>query len=176
MASIPAVYDGDIQQAEAVFKGAVSEYTVNRVGANLNFVYNNHIFSHVWKINGPAGSFSGKTGVDGIFTLPYNAQIVDVIIYIETNGSGGLTQFDVKYSSGNGVPFASILSTLPIIYFNAGDNITVGVGDAVAGATAPVLISNPYPVSYKGRLKMDVLSVAGGFPENCGIEIFYRVV
>ena len=128
-------------------------------------------------MNGPSSSFSGKLGVDGVFVFPYDAEIINAIAYVETPGSGGTMQLDLKVSpaSSPGL-YTSIFSTQPQISSSAIAGARCGVGDSVAGCTAPVLTSTTVPVSAKDGIKMDVTPMQSGFIANCGIVIFYRMV
>lgn len=175
MADIPSVDEGNIQEAEAEFKAAVSEYVTRRMGSNLNYIRNFHLFTHLYKMNGPISSFSGKLGVDGTFIFPYNSVIVDAIISIQTNGSSGALTIDVQTSTFPSGSYASIFSTIPSITAGAGNQVTCGQGDSVSGVTAPVITGGALVVAAKTRMKMNVSATPAGFPENAGIEIVYLV-
>lgn len=174
MADIPSIYEGLIQEEECQFKAAVGEYTQRRMGSNLNFIHDYHIFEHAFKMNGPVGAFAGRLGVDGLFVFPYDAEITDVIIYRETPGSSGAFEADILRSNFPNSGFSTIFSQRPIITSGAAAYTTCGVGDVVTGVTAPILQSLPLQVSAKDRLRMDIISMESGFPENAGVLIKYR--
>lgn len=176
MANIPAVNEGLIQEEETQFKAGVSEYAARRMGSNMNFVLTNHVFTHAFKMNGPASSFAGKTGVDGLFVFPYDAEIINAIAYVETPGTGGTMQLNLSFSpAASPGSYTSIFATQPQITSSAVAGARCGVGDSVSGCTAPVLTASSVIVNEKDGIKMDVTSMQTGFVANCGIVIFYRM-
>jgi len=176
MSDIPAINEGLIQEQETQFKAGVSEYTARRIGSNMNFVLTNHVFTHAFKMNGPSSSFAGKTGVDGVFVFPYDAEIIDAVAYVETPGTGGTMQLNLSFSPASSPgSYVSIFTTQPQITSGAVAGARCGVGDTVAGCTAPVLTATPVLVNARDGIKMDVTSMQTGFVANCGIVIFYRM-
>lgn len=173
MSDIPSVYGGKIQEQETQFKAGVSEYTSRRMGANLNWIKDKQIHHFEFKINELLSSFAGKSGVDGLFVFPFPGYIVDVVMYGNSAGSSGTTEFNLLYSTFPAGSFTSIFSTTPKITTSAAAYSSVGLGDSVTGCTAPVLTTNPYPIAAKSRLRMDVPQVQLGTPRNFGINIYY---
>jgi len=173
MAAVPSVFQGLIQTAESTFKAAVSEYTQNRIAANLNTLYSNAMTSHLFKMNGGISGFVSHTGVDGIFTFPFNAAIYQVFAYLETPGSSGTMTLDLKVSPFGTNTYTSIFTTAPSIQYTAAASTSIYVGSSVANTTAPVLTSSPILVNQFDQIKMDVLSMQSGSPQNGGLQIFF---
>ena len=174
MADLASSYEGHIQIEETQFTAAASEYTMTRLGKNQNYILDYHIFEHAFKMNKTIFGFAGGVGVDGIFVFPYDAEIVDAILYLETPGGGGDLTLDVQTSLFPSGAWTSIFSTQPSINAAAAAFSTVGVGDSVPFTTAPVLVSSPLIVSTKTRMRMSVPSMQSGAPANAGILIKYR--
>lgn len=178
MSDIPPVKQ-TIQIESSQTRDPVGESLVQALGGDVNILLLSETYSHTWKMNGPIKQFNGQLGVDGIFSFRkgYTYEIIDVIMYGETMGASGTVEIDLKYSTFPSGTWTSIFSTTPKITSSAAAYTTIGVGDTVSGATAPILTSapNPLAMSAKTRIRMDIISMQAGTPKDFGIEIIYQV-
>ncbi len=111
---------------------------------------------------------------DGLVIMPFNAKITNVFMFNLVAGSGGTTELDVKLKPQTSGTFTSIFSTTPKITSGAGSDKWVGVGDSIAGCTAPILISSPLNVNSKDALRLDIITVQTGSPANAGVVIVFE--
>ena len=175
MSSLPSVKQGLIQVEETQFKAAVSEYTQQRLGKNINFLLSTICLERQFTMNRSVKAFLNSTAVDGVFVFPYAASITDIIAYAKSMGTSGFHEFDIKISTAwNGSSFGawtSILTTTPKINYNAPTMTTVRIGDSITNCTAAVMSSNPYNVNAGDRIRLDVLNVQGGVPLDAAVTI-----
>jgi hypothetical protein len=67
---------------------------------------------HGWELNGSYGNLTfPQNNIDSCFFAQYAITITGVWIYTGTNGTAGITEFDLKYATAPGASFSSILST-----------------------------------------------------------------
>lgn len=128
---------------------------------------------HTFKAN---GWFSTGTGIDGIFVLPFDAVLKNVIISQEVTGSSGNTTIDIKRKDQGSGSFATIFSTVPSINFAAGSNAWVMIGQTVANTTAPVLTTPNLSCSAGQGFRMDITSKQGGSPAEAQITLVFEKV
>lgn len=131
------------------------------------------MISHTFKAN---GNYQTGTGIDGIFVLPWNAKISNVILSNEIVGSSGTTNIDIKIKPQGSGAFTSIFATTPKLASSAGSNAWVGIGDTVTGGTAAVLTDANRVFNSKDGFRMDILGVQGGSPAEMAITIYFEKV
>ena len=172
-----------VQTQSVLTRAPVSENLFQNISGNVNFVNESHLFTHVWKINGNYSTTAVTPSVDNLFTfrnksngVGTSVEIVDVVLAIDTPGSSGVTQIDLKYSLSPGGSFTSIFTTMPSADPSAAHYSWAGVSDFVTGFTSPVLTSNPLILPYNSSLRMDIMSTMLGNPEGANITIYYRPI
>jgi hypothetical protein len=86
----------------------------------------------LFQANGAYPNHGAKDNIAGIERLTFNLTVTAVRLVIETAGSAGSTEIDIKYKRGAGA-WTSILTTRASVAFGAGD---FGIStDAVLDAT-----------------------------------------
>lgn len=114
-----------------------------------------------------------QTFVDGLMMFNFNATIIAIWIYVETTGTSGTTEFDLKLASSGGT-YASILSTTGQISSAATANTWTDSNSVIGtqtGVTKPVLSSAS--VNAGQGLRLDLLQAATG-SANCGVLVQYK--
>lgn len=163
----------NIQVEESRFKFAVSESMIQKTAGSINFI---NYYQHSEKQFFANGKYNlagfPQTTVDGFTFFQYNAEIIDAWMYIQTAGSSGTTELDVKYASTPGGAFTSIFSTTPKISYAAGDNVWIHVGSALANTTAPVLSTTNVDAGW--ALKFDIVQGQSGSAIGTGIVLHYK--
>lgn len=161
----------------AQFLGAVSEELIQRQGGVSNFISLYQYTEKQFFANGRYGIMSSypQLGVDGLVFLEFNIEIINAWVFNNVPGSGGTTELDIKKASTPGGAFTSIFSTTPKITsaapaFSWAD--WQGKTTPTTGVTAPV-VSSPN-LNAGDALRLDLLTVMTGNPENTGILITYR--
>lgn len=165
------------------FRGAVSEELIQRIAKLANFI---SLYQHSEKQFFLNGYYNALTvpylGIDGLTVMEFNAEIINAWAFNLEAGAGGTTELDIKRATTPGGAFTSIFSTTPKFTNAAGDNAWIGVGETLAGATAPVmspLNSDGYlEVNAGDALRFDLISAQTGAtsagPRSCGILLHYR--
>lgn len=167
-----------IDTNETKYRAAVSEATAQKMGKMMNFIgHRSHEIKEFF-INGRYGGASAQNGLDGLAIFQFDAEIFNIYIFGNVQGSGGTTELDIKHASDPGGAFTSIFSTTPKITSSASNFSWIGIGDTVSGCTAPVLTSSPdsYEVSAGDAIRIDLISAQTGNAENCGIIVHYRPI
>lgn len=172
MADIPEVRN-IIQSEEVKFNASVASGALTRVGALTNF---NAITQHSSVNYELAGTYFIATlpfrGAGPIHRVPFDATIIDIVMWHYDAGSGGTTTFDVKKATTPGGVFSTILSTLPAIASTAGSDTYVGITDSGAGLTPAVLVAADLDAG--DALLVELTTVQTGLPCGTGINILYR--
>lgn len=165
-----------IQNEETAPQAAVSESTMTRVGAAINFI--NTYQNKEW--------FFGPLGPYGDFAMPIidkgstedfheNAEIINVRCTIGDPGSSGTNEIDLEWSA-DGVSWASIFSTTPKC-----DN-TAAIGDVFdseaivptpTGCTPAVLSKTTFDTGDRLRCKM---VSAGTGAETFNVAVIFRPI
>jgi hypothetical protein len=162
-----------IQIEETQTRGALSESLAQKLGAMGNFI---NLYQHSEKqffINGDTAYVTLPfLAVDGFTFFQYNATIIDVWMYVQTNGASGTLELDLKRATTPGGAFSSIFTTTPKIQAAAGNNIWIHVGSAVANTTAPVL--SVTDVNAGDAIRCDIIQSPAAGMTGCGIIIHYR--
>ena len=109
---------------ETQYRASVSEATMNKLGASVNFVNKRQNDKHSWHLNGPYRLGVGSTGPDGTFPCLFDMAITGFAYYSGQSGSAGSTTIDIHKLSGAGVDAGSIFTTLPEVDSTSADNST----------------------------------------------------
>lgn len=162
-----------IQTEETQFRYAISESLLQKVGKSINFINSYQYSEKQFNAHGCyALATMPQTMVDGIAWFKYDAEIVDVVMWVDTCGTSGTTELDLKKSSDGGATWATIMSTTPKIAYNAGNMRYVHIGASGTGLTAPVLTSAN--LSASDALRMDIIQAQSGNPYSTGLLVLYR--
>lgn len=168
-----------IQSEETAYRAAVSESTLTKVGAHLNFVSHYQYDTKAWFFNGPYSNGGAQTNIDGPHIMLFDMEIVGCAAYVFNAGSSGTTTFDIKRRTASGGAGVSIFSTPPAILYTAGNNVWVErrlqptnvIIENPAGTTAPVLSTTSLDAG--DMLTFDLTGVQTG-SSNCGIILYVR--
>ena len=153
-----------IQNEETAPQAAVSESTMTRVGAAINFIntkQNKQFFF------GCAGKYSVLTvpftdiGIQEVFNEA--SEITNVGVRFGESGSSGTSTFDIQWRPGDdSSPWASIFSDKPSVA-NTAPNDSVfdanGVSPTPSGCTQPVLSKTAFVAGDKLRCNIDAVAV-----------------
>lgn len=153
-----------IQNEETAPQAAVSESTMTRVGAAINFIntkQNKQFFF------GCAGKYSVLTipftdiGIQEVFNEA--AEIINVGVRYGESGSSGTSTFDIQWRDKlDANAWASIFSTKPSVA-NTAPNDSVfdanGVSPTPSGCTQPVLSKTTFDPGDKLRCNIDAVAV-----------------
>lgn len=169
----------NIQQEETAYRASVSESTMSRVGASVNFINKRQFDLHEFKLNGPYGPFAPLAGADGLYIFPSNGEIVAVGGYSLINGTSSTSTLDIHRLTAPGVDSGSIFGTRPAFASSAGNNAyflfdflnnaTVVTG---TGITLPTLVTTNFNAG--DALRIDLDGAMAGNPENLGLTIYFR--
>lgn len=162
-----------IQTEQVQTRKPVSENLMQGIAATANHYLTKHLPYYKFAVNGYYSGAAGQNGIDGVLPLPYQIKIIDVKMYIGEVGSGGSTEFDIKYCSTPGGSFTSIFSTRPAANTSAATQTYVGLGQTVTGWTTPVLTSSNIIIPSTGALRLDIIGTMTGQPVDAGILIYY---
>lgn len=163
----------NIQIEETRFRFAVSESWAQKIGRAINFINNRHHAVKRWDINGIYSAISlPYAGLDGYDICWKDLEIVDIFMWLQTAGSGGTTEIDIKKATTPGGAFASIFSTTPKISSSAGSGTWVRIGGSGTGLVAPVLASSN--LNAGDVLRCDLVQAQTGSPNGCGIVLLHR--
>lgn len=178
---------------EVRYKGAVSEAVAQKLAGSANFINLRQYDQKDFRLNGPFNVADlPHLGADGIYVFPFPTEIINIAAYIETPGSSGTTEFDVKRSTNSGTSWSSIFSTTPKITsaasgfhfalaYDIADNMDnpPGYQDWAAAAqptgfTAAVLSGGaPFSVNAGDAIRGDLIQAAVA-AENFQLIIFHR--
>ncbi len=125
-------------------------------------------------LNGLYGGVAAYDNVDLAWIAPAAMKIYNVYMFVDTPGSGGTTELDLKVKPFAAGAFTSIFSTTPKATSSAVSNTWAGVGDTVTGFTAPVLTSSPLSVAAKSAIRMDLISAQTGSAAGVNLVIEYE--
>jgi hypothetical protein len=164
----------NLQVEETRFRSAVSESIVQKAGSSINFINERQHSEKQFFINGNYSAISLPfIAIDGYTFFQFDAEIIDVWMFIQFAGSGGTTELDIKRATTPGGSFSSIFSTTPKISSLAGDGIWIHVGSSFPNTTAPVLALSQ--VNAGDALRCDLIQAQSGATVNgCGIVVHYR--
>lgn len=175
---------------ETRFRAAVSESVAQKIGSAVNFINFRQFDEKSFRANGPYGDAAvfPVIGLDGLYVLPFDAEIFGYFMYNEYPGTGGTTEFDVKLATTSGGTFTSIFSVTPKINSTASAE-TFCLGYIVTettttqiytvnpspptGVTVGTFTSVPFQVNAGDAIRVDVIS---GMPsaQNGGLVLLHR--
>ena len=163
-----------LRQGDVAYNRPVSEAILSQFAATNNFI---HFFQYDTKaffLNGDYRHGDGQEAVDGLYVFPFDCTIIKCAMFNMVSGSGGTTVLDVKRATVSGGSFSTIFSTTPKISASAGNNAFILTDGSGAGLTAPVLIGEEFEVNAGDAIRLDILQVQTGYPQNCGLIIYLR--
>lgn len=179
MANIPGTRN-IIQVEEVAASSAISSGTGGRLGANDNFILTNFGHTIHWEANGAYSNTTGKTTiVDGAKILLRNLELIGFGFFIETAGSAGITEIDIKRQVASGSTGTSIFSVRPSISYSAGDRSkVVKIFDPAtdvynpAGTVLPVFSTTLFNAG--DALFLDFISRQTG-SSHLTVDLYFRV-
>jgi hypothetical protein len=169
----------NIQAEETDYRSAVSEGTMTRMGAAVNFINTRQYDTHAFHLNGLYKKGVSVVGSDGIFPVLFDMEIVGITMWNRRNGTSGNTTLDVQWLSAPGVNEGTIFSAKPSFNNNVGNSAymikdflsdTVVVEPAL-GATDPVLSKSQFDAGDALLLVIDSAMVGA---EDCSLLIHFR--
>ena len=122
------------------------------------------------------GAYKGgvaRNRFDGFYRFKFNAWILNVQIFNGDPGLSGTTEVECYRFTSAGGSGTSIFSTTPKIDSTAAANVWAGIGESVAGVTAPILTSSPNMLAVNAGdvLQAKIISVMGGNPKDLQLQI-----
>lgn len=182
------------QEEETRYKSAVSESVAQKMGGSANFINLRQYDTKDFRLNGPiwlAATFPAL-GADGIYIFPFDAEIINIGLYLEASGSSGTTELDIKKSSDNGATWTSIFSTTAKVLHGASafrNSLAYVITDDMTASpayqtwapatpptnfTLPVLSGGaPFSVNKGDAIRLDMISAATG-AENAQLIVYHR--
>ena len=114
-------------------------------------------------------AIEGLAGYTALFhmKLTQDITLLSSLLWIETNGSSGTFEVDLKFKRGAGA-WTSVFTVTPKIPFGAGNGADSDTG---AGATAAVIDSTYDQLLAGDLLRLDVIQAPGGTPTNFYLEL-----
>lgn len=179
----------NVQVEEVAYKAAVSESTWNKIGGAINFINDRQYDTRKVCLDGSYWVAAVPlTGVESLEAFPFDAEVFNVCMYNMVSGSGGTTELDFKVCTSSGGSFTSIFAITPKIASTAGNNNyflmrdedgnanTAGTGQTMP-TFAPAMIDGTtghLNIDAGSALRCDLIAKQTGFPENCGIILYFR--
>lgn len=167
----------NVVEQEVDFKSGIAERTWFKIGGAINFVNTKQFDTHTFFLNGEYFKAGGLTGLEGLYVLQNDIEIVGVSVGNLVAGSTGTTTLDVHLIDGGGTDQGSIFSTKPSITTAAGNNAYAAenyldaLSQVTAGITLPVIPVKDFDRFDAFRFDVDsAMSVA----ENCFFSIHFR--
>lgn len=166
-----------IQEEETRYRAPTSESMFTRMGAANNFIMNRQYDTHSFFINGNYTKASGQTGLEGLYVLQFDIEIVGVSLGNLVPGASGTTTFDIHLIDGGGTDQGSIFSLKPSITSTAGsnayaaENYPQSVSQTASGVTLPTLSGVNYDQFDAFRFDVDSAMLNA---ENCFFNIHFR--
>lgn len=114
----------NIQDEETDFESAVSEGTLQRISAAINFINKRQTDQLAFKFLNELGTFTiDLSFVDGAMAISHDAEIVGYTMWISQFGSGtGSLDIDILRLQNSGDAGTTIFSTRPVLAPAAGNN------------------------------------------------------
>ncbi len=140
----------------------------------------------MFAINGSYSGFAPEVGIDGLYIIPFDLDLIGVVMWNLVAGSGGTTTLDLHRFTAPNVDAGTIFDegssgVRPKIASTAAANSYVGfIGTTSIGGgtgmTAPVLTSAATSLSLDqgDALRIDMDAAMTGSPENCGLVIYFQ--
>lgn len=163
MANVPDVKQY-VQIEATETRESIGEYLLQGIGGSTNFLLTRNIYEREFNLNGAYSYFSGKEGVDGLWVVPFDCNIFNVYLSQDYSGSTSITEVDIKIATAPFGSWNSIFTTTPKVDTTAANFGWIGIGETVAGFTAPVLVGAPanYFIAQGSALRLDVISAMPG--------------
>jgi hypothetical protein len=165
-----------IQQEEVDSPAGVTATTFKRMAEVSNLNSMRQYDTKSFFLNGPYGLGVGDQGVDGLYVIPFNMELLGLSMFNLRAGASGTTTLDVHWLNSGGDQ-GSIFSTKPAIGFNAGNNaylarnLVSGNDKTGTGLTLPVFSKTLFNEFDALRLDIDAAQSEG---ENAGLILWYR--
>lgn len=191
MADVPPIRQ-NIPIPAVQFTAAVSENLAQSLAGENNFINYFQIMDKRFNFNGTYGGVPlPVTAADGLDVFEFNAQIIDVWLFVRAGGTSGNTTIDIELQTYPSGTWTSIFTTLPSINFAAGSYVWVGNPDPTL--VGPAYTPTPYvppgnttqPVLNAGvvaaipawsAIRCNLTSAQGGVPDGCGVLLRYRPI
>jgi len=148
------------------------------MGESINFINRRQYDTHVFNLNGPYALGTNIKGIDGIFPILFDMEIVGLSIYNRIAGVSGNSEIELEWLSGSGVVEGTIFSTNPSLNFSSGndsyliynaiDNVNV---ELPSGAVAPVFSKLQFDAGDALRFELLNSQQSG---EDLSISIHFR--
>lgn len=164
-----------IQQPATAPQAAVSEDTMSKVGASINFINLYQCIVQRLVIQGPYNIITPPNNlIDGIFSYPFNFSIAEVKLSSGLLvGDSGTLELDIKWRPQNTGSWSSIFSTTPkFTGGSVGLGNSIGIGQTVANMVAPVLSKSNFDAH--DQIRFDILQVPTGVVDSATLETFWR--
>jgi hypothetical protein len=166
MSAIPGVRS-TIQQEETASGAALSESTLTRLGAAVNFIndkqYNEFLFGALGPYGDGLAPYVPVAGFGGSEGFLFASEIVDIIFTSRLAGVFGTNNFDIKWAAAGSGTWATIFSTTPKATAFATTDAEWKLSDLTSvpsGITNGVLSKTTFAAG--DRLRLEVLSVSTG--------------
>lgn len=162
---------------EISYKKAVTENTWTKFGGGINFINQRHHERKTWILNGTYTAVA-VAGLDGIWVVPFDMDILYFAMGNVTAGTSGTTEADILRLTTPGGGTTSLFSTTPKITAAAASNtymlkdILVPANDVnPVGTTLPVFTTTQ--LNQGDALRFDLIQSMVG-AQNVTVEIHYR--
>lgn len=167
-----------IQIEDVEQKSAVSEAVGTKLGEGINFINTRQYLTHQFNFNGAYSLGVGVVGVDGIFPILFDMEIVGLTMFNRLSGSTGTTEIDIDWLDGSNSNQGSIFSTTPKID-STSSNFSYLIRDELngsnvelpTGATAPVFDKTEFDAG--DALFCEIVSAMTA-AEDCALLIHFR--
>lgn len=100
--------------------------------------------------------------------LTQGIDILSATLFIETHGSSGNLEVDIKFKRGAG-SWTSVFQTKPKIPFGAGNDSDSDTG---SGATAAIIDSTYDQLIADDQIRLDITDVPAGAAENFTLKLY----
>ena len=169
----------NLQSEETDYRSAVSEGTMTRMGAAVNFINKRQYDTHAFHLNGLYRKGVSVIGSDGIFPILFDMEIVGITMWNRVNGTSGQTTLDVQWLSEPGVNEGTIFSAKPVFTNTVGNNAymiknmatSTVIVEPATGATDPILSKSQFDA---GDALLLVIDEAMPDAEDCSLLIHFR--
>lgn len=179
----------NIQVEESQYGAGVSEYSLQKIGAAINFINDRQYQVRKVAFDGPYWVATvPMTGVEALEPFPFNVEIINCAMYNMVAGASGTTEIDVQVCATSGAAFASIFTITPKIAYNAGNNNYFLMKDSAGaansagtGQTMPTwsatyidATTGHLNVAAGAALRFDLVQTQSAEAENAGLILYYR--
>lgn len=162
-----------IREEDVVYKRAVSEGNLSKVGASINYLLENFDYFHFGVEGAPYSSLSSYpyTFTDTIEVCKTARTILRIDVYNQTSGTSGTTEFRIERQLAAGGSWDNIFSTNCSIGNAASDELFFDTDDSgISNVTVPVL--DIVDLAAGDRLRFVLVSAASG-AENLDVKVFF---